>query len=165
VITGQNVVSKHWGLVRVGSILAGLVTTALVVLPAASASAAPTAGMPTATASAPTPAGAELPAGLASAAATVWCTLTADRGAEACFNPTGEHLQVCDTASDGHHPGVTYSINGGAAHNAQFNLGNGHCHDINLDIAETGNITFLAINYEGSTVQSVSPVITVSARG
>jgi hypothetical protein len=24
----------------------------------------------------------------------------------ACFDPTGEHLYFCDTAADGHHPGV-----------------------------------------------------------
>ncbi|MDI5968117.1 hypothetical protein POF50_001930 [Streptomyces sp. SL13] len=88
-----------------------------------------------------------------------------DGGALACFNPTGEHLYVCDNAADGHHPGVNYFITGGSWKNAQYDLGNGACHDLNLDIAESDDITYQACNYEGSTALSCSVYETVSARG
>lgn len=90
---------------------------------------------------------------------------TADDGALACFVPYGEHLWVCDTAPDGHHPGVWYSINGGTWVNKQYDLRNGNCHDINLDIAESGYITFYAVNYEGPTALSYSEIFTVDAQG
>lgn len=91
--------------------------------------------------------------------------ITDDGGASACFVPYGEHLWVCDEKADGHHPGVVYWINGGSAHYADYDLGAGHCHDINLSIAESGYIDFYAVNYEKSTPLSYSPTVEVSANG
>jgi len=89
-----------------------------------------------------------------------------DGGAMACFNPTGEHLFVCDTDDDGHHPGAWYVIGNGIGwHNPQYNLGAGNCHDINLDLAETDTITYQACNYEGTRELSCSSYALVSAKG
>ena len=88
-----------------------------------------------------------------------------DGGAMGCFNPTGEHLFVCDTAADGHHPEVDYSINGGTWTGAAYDLGAGNCEDVNLDIAESGSISYLACTVEGTTALSCSGYITRSANG
>ena len=115
-------------------------------------------------------------AGTASAAVTVAAATAAgscghavfspDGGAMACFNPTGEHLLVCDTDDDGHHPGAWYVIGNGIDwHNPQYNLGAGNCHDINLDLAETDTITYQACNYEGTRELSCSSYALVSAKG
>jgi hypothetical protein len=89
-----------------------------------------------------------------------------DGGAMACFNPTGEHLFVCDTDDDGHHPGAWYLLEAGINwHNVQYNLGAGNCHDVNLDMAESAYIQYQACNYEGSTELSCSPYAIASAQG
>lgn len=103
----------------------------------------------------------------ATAASTSDCygVVSPDGGSTVCFQPYGEHLYVCDTAADGHHPGTWYWVNSGALHNKQYNLGNGYCHDINLSLAESSWITFQACNYEGSTELDCSDWISVSAKG
>lgn len=89
-----------------------------------------------------------------------------DGGAMACFNPTGEHLFVCDTDNDGHHPGAWYVIGAGIDwHNPQYNLGAGNCHDINLDMPESYTITYKACNYEGTRELSCSDYTLASANG
>jgi hypothetical protein len=88
-----------------------------------------------------------------------------DGGAMVCFNPTGEHLYICDERSDGHHPGAWYSINAGAFHNPQYSLGIGNCHDLNLDMAESSWIGYQACNYEGSAEISCSGYKNYSANG
>ncbi|MET8910369.1 hypothetical protein [Micromonospora sp. NPDC004551] len=88
-----------------------------------------------------------------------------DGGAFACFAPYGEHLWVCDTGNN-HHPVVNYAINGGSwSGNKHYYPGYGNCVDIDLDIAESGYITFTVANYEGSTFVSGSRVFEVSANG
>lgn len=89
-----------------------------------------------------------------------------DGGAFACFVPYGEHLWLCDTAADGHHPAVRYRINGGSWTIKHADLSNGNCIDYNLDIAETGYIEFEPRNYEGSTIISYGPISPrISANG
>jgi len=89
-----------------------------------------------------------------------------DGGAMACFNPTGEHLFVCDTDDDGHHPGAWYLLTAGVNwHNVQYNLGAGECHDLNLDMAESAYIQYQACNYEGSTPLSCSSYALAPAEG
>ncbi|OZV76640.1 hypothetical protein CA850_26575 [Micromonospora echinospora] len=88
-----------------------------------------------------------------------------DGGALACFVPYGEHLWVCDTRADGHHPGVAYRVNGGSWVYRDYDLGNGNCRDIDLDIAESGYIELVPRNYEGSTMVSDGPTFRVSAQG
>jgi hypothetical protein len=103
-----------------------------------------------------------------SASVSVTCygaVVSTDGGALACFNPAGEHLYVCDTAGDGHHPGAWYFTTGGSWHNPQYSLGEGYCHDINLDMAESSYITYQACNYEGTTELSCSVYKTMSADG
>src|SRR3954464_3132116 len=106
-------------------------------------------------------------AGTANAAVTVAAVSAAgscghavfspDGGAMACFNPTGEHLFVCDTDDDGHHPGAWYVIGAGINwHTPQYSRGPAPCHDINLDMAETDTITYQACNYEGTRQLSCS---------
>ncbi|WP_157437538.1 hypothetical protein [Actinoplanes subtropicus] len=108
-----------------------------------------------------------LPAAAASAAGTCGHSVhSPDGGATVCFNPTGEHLLVCDTNDDGHHPGAWYVIGNGINwHNPQYNLGAGNCHDINLDLAETDTITYQACNYEGTKELSCSSYAVVGAAG
>jgi hypothetical protein len=119
-----------------------------------------------------------LPASVASAATpTTVAAVTAagscghavfspDGGAMACFNPTGEHLFVCDTDADGHHPGAWYLLTAGVNwHNVQYNLGAGDCHDLNLDMAESAYIQYQACNYEGSNELSCSSYALAPAQG
>ena len=108
---------------------------------------------------------AERPSVVTAADTNCYGGYTYDGGALACFVPYGEHLWVCDAAADGHHPGVWYRINSGSWVNAQYDLGAGNCHDINLSIAESGYITFYAVNYEGPTALSYSDTFLVSASG
>jgi uncharacterized membrane protein len=103
-----------------------------------------------------------------SASATAECygtVISSDGGALACFNPTGEHLYICDSDSDGHHPGAWYFTTGGSWHNPQYSLGLGYCHDVNLDMAESSYITYQACNYEGTAELSCSVYKTMSADG
>ena len=89
-----------------------------------------------------------------------------DGGAMACFNPTGEHLFICDTDADGHHPGAWYLLTAGVTwHNVQYNLGAGECHDLNLDMAESAYIQYQACNYEGSSELSCSSYALAPAEG
>jgi hypothetical protein len=91
---------------------------------------------------------------------------TEDLGAFACFKATGEHLYICDTAPDGHHPAVHYKINNGSWSSLlHYDLGSGYCHDINLDLPEADTVWFQAFNYEGTTQWSHSPVVYAFARG
>lgn len=93
------------------------------------------------------------------------CYGIATTGAWSCFQPYGEHLYLCDTAADGHHPGSWYRVNGGSWHNVQYNVGNGNCGDLNLAIGESGYIDIQACNYEGSTELNCSGIRRVSANG
>lgn len=107
-------------------------------------------------------------------AATVSCVgsgygypaLSSDGGSEVCFNPTGEHLKICDGRDDGHHPGAWYSISGAIPKNVSYDVGYGNCHDLNLSIPETGYISYQACNYEKSAqVGECSEWVTVNAGG
>jgi hypothetical protein len=108
-----------------------------------------------------------LPSSMASAAGACGHSVQSpDGGATACFNPTGEHLVVCDTAADGHHPGAWYLLTAGVEwHNVQYNLGAGECHDLNLDMAESAYIQYQACNYEGSNELSCSSYALAPAKG
>ena len=88
-----------------------------------------------------------------------------DGGALVCFVPYGEHLWICDTAADGRRPGATYRINGGAWTTRHYDLRHGNCHDLDLDIAESGYIEFIPRNYAGSTLVSSGSTYRVSAQG
>jgi hypothetical protein len=105
-------------------------------------------------------------AGVSAAGACGHAVFSPDGGAMACFNPTGEHLLVCDTDADGHHPGAWYLLTAGVNwHNVQYNLGAGDCHDLDLDMAESAYIQYQACNYEGSTELSCSPYALAPAQG
>jgi hypothetical protein len=107
-----------------------------------------------------------LPASAASAAACGHAVFSPDGGAMACFNPTGEHLKVCDTDDDGHHPGAWYLLDGGISwHNVQYSLGAGNCHDVDLDMPESALIEYKACNYEGTRELSCSGYALASAEG
>jgi hypothetical protein len=88
-----------------------------------------------------------------------------DGGAYVCFNPTGEHLWICDNAADGHHPGAHYGVDSGANHQVDYDLGFGNCQDVNLDLAETSTIHYKACNYEGSVELDCSSWVYYSAMG
>ena len=107
-----------------------------------------------------------MPASAASAAGSCGhAVFSPDGGAMACFNPTGEHLFICDTDSDGHHPGAWYVRRDLLWHNVQYDLSAGNCHDLNLDMAESESITYYACNYEGTEELGCSSWATVSANG
>lgn len=76
-------------------------------------------------------------------------SVSSDGGAMACWSKANNTLWVCDTAADGHHPGVWYSLDRGAGINRQFNLGSGSCSGIG--VANGHLLRFWAANYEGST--------------
>jgi len=92
-------------------------------------------------------------------------TVSRDGGAMVCFNPTGEHLYVCDLKADGHHPGVEYSIDEAPTKQADYDLTANYCHDLNLSMSEHSHVTYWAINYEGAAELSISEPITASAAG
>ncbi|CAM04652.1 hypothetical protein A8924_5797 [Saccharopolyspora erythraea NRRL 2338] len=75
-----------------------------------------------------------------------------DGGAMVCFNPTGEHLYICDNASDGHHPVARYYRSDSSGLKTKHaDVGFGTCLDHNLSIPDSGWINYQACNYEGST--------------
>lgn len=91
---------------------------------------------------------------------------TTDAGASACFVPHGEHLWYCDNKADGHHPGVEWAVNHASTfEHRDSRIGDGNCQVIDLSIAESGTITFYALNYEDEAQVSVSNRFTVSADG
>jgi hypothetical protein len=108
------------------------------------------------------PASAASAAGLCGAGSTV---VSPDGGSAVCFNPTGEHLWVCDNASDGHHPGAWYRVNSDANHQVDYDLGFGNCHDVNLDTVESATVHYQACNYEGSVELNCSAWVSYSAEG
>lgn len=77
--------------------------------------------------------------------------ISPDRGATACFKEDGEHLGICDTKADGHHPVVFYSIPSmpPGSFRRDWHGMNGTCLDINLDLPEGTEISYFACNYEG----------------
>ncbi|MEU7527600.1 hypothetical protein AB0A74_17830 [Saccharothrix sp. NPDC042600] len=90
-----------------------------------------------------------------------------DGGAMTCFNPTGEHMYVCDIKADGHHAAAwfkgTYDTYGGYRHNYE---GNGTCLDVDFDMPENTAIKYDSRNMEGDTLLSVSaPTGWISANG
>lgn len=95
-------------------------------------------------------------------AATSCHSTSSDGGATICFDPAGEHLYVCDTAADGHHPAVWYQgsddYNLGQHGTADYYGGYGSCGDLNLSMPEDTSIRFYAINREGSTNLSYGPM-------
>jgi hypothetical protein len=135
----------------VGAIALSTATAISFVLPAAGASAATPATV--------------AQADVVAAGSCGHAVFSPDGGAMACFNPTGEHLFICDTDNDGHHPGAWYLISGINWHNPQYSLGAGECHDLNLDMAETASIQYKACNYEGTRELSCSSYALASARG
>ena len=138
----------------VGSVALTAATAISFVLPASGASAATST------------AGSADVAAVTAAGSCGHAVFSPDGGAMACFNPTGEHLFVCDTDDDGHHPGAWYLLNGGVEwHNVQYSLGAGQCHDLNLDMAESAYIEYQACNYEGTTQLSCSSYALASAEG
>ncbi|MGW5051821.1 hypothetical protein [Actinokineospora sp. NPDC004072] len=91
-----------------------------------------------------------------------------DGGALACFNPTGEHLYLCDTAADGSHPEVRYQGNhdGSTWGLARNYAGAGQCVDINLTMAEDTFIRYTPQNWDGNRRMSDGPTTGwISARG
>ncbi|TDC95548.1 hypothetical protein E1161_04800 [Saccharopolyspora aridisoli] len=90
-----------------------------------------------------------------------------DSGAMVCFNPTGEHLYICDNASDGHHPVARYYRSDSSGLKTKHaDVGYGTCLDHNLSIPESGWINYQACNYEGSTQLSCGYFSgRISARG
>ncbi|MFI5891609.1 hypothetical protein ACIA5D_16010 [Actinoplanes sp. NPDC051513] len=135
----------------VGAVALTVATAISFVLPATTASAA--AGTATLTVE-------------AAAGSCGHAVFSPDGGAMACFNPTGEHLFVCDTDADGHHPGAWYLLTAGINwHNVQYDLGAGDCHDLNLDMAESAYIQYQACNYEGSAELSCSSYALAPAKG
>jgi hypothetical protein len=156
----------------VGAAALSAATVLSFVLPASAADAATAASATAAWATAASATAASATAASATAAAVSaagscgHAVFSPDGGAMACFNPTGEHLFVCDTDDDGHHPGAWYVIGNGIDwHNPQYNLGAGDCHDIDLDLSETSTITYQACNYEGTRQLSCSSYALVSAKG
>jgi hypothetical protein len=93
-----------------------------------------------------------------------WVSTT---GAKVGWNPTGEHLGICDTAADGHHPVAFYylSTRPGYEYRADASVGNGGCADLNFDLPESATIRYAACNAEGETLLNCSGFITESARG
>lgn len=80
-----------------------------------------------------------------------------DGGALVCFNPYGEHLYICDTASDGHHPVARYYRSDKSGQKVKHaSVGAGYCYDHNLSIPESGWVNYQACNYEKDTVLSCS---------
>jgi hypothetical protein len=78
-------------------------------------------------------------------------------GSEVDFDPTGEHLFVCDTKADGHRADGFFFTSANATTMLGTNAnGNGTCVDFNLSIAESGWIDFEACTAEGSTVLNSS---------
>ncbi|MFI6231888.1 hypothetical protein ACIBCR_31790 [Micromonospora echinospora] len=151
--------------VTAGALLAvGTPAPAALPRPVAPAATGPAATAPAATAPAATAPAATGPA-TTGVAPDCHGGYSRDGGALACFVPHGEHLWVCDTRADGHHPGVAYRVNGGSWVYRDYDLGSGNCRDIDLDIAESGYIDLVPRNYEGSTVVSDGPTFRVSARG
>ncbi|MCX2729772.1 hypothetical protein OOZ19_05940 [Saccharopolyspora sp. NFXS83] len=104
--------------------------------------------------------------GGASAQATCYYPV-ASGGALVCFNPTGEHLYICDRAADGHHPVARYYRSDKSGLKTKHaNVGNGKCLDWNLSIPESGWVDYRACNYEGSTALSCSSFSgRISAKG
>lgn len=94
-------------------------------------------------------------------ATTITCSVTT--GAEACFNPYGETLTVCDTAADGHHAGVYYyrSTSPNTLRRIDdADLGGGNCRTHQLaDIPESGWLEFYSYRAEGSTILNYGPFI------
>lgn len=88
-------------------------------------------------------------------------------GAKVGWNPTGEHLGICDTKADGHHPVAFYylSTSPGYEYRADANVGNGGCADLNFDLPESATIEYAACNAEGDTLLNCSGFVTESARG
>jgi hypothetical protein len=82
---------------------------------------------------------------------------SADGGAMVCWNPTGEHLYICDTASDGHHPAARYYRSDSAGLKSKHaDVSYGNCLDHNLSLPESGWVDYQACNYEGSSLLSCS---------
>jgi hypothetical protein len=93
-----------------------------------------------------------------------WVSTT---GAKVGWNPTGEHLGICDTKADGHHPVAFYylSTDPGYEFRADANVGNGGCADLNFDLPESASIEYAACNAEGDTLLNCSGFVTESANG
>ncbi|WP_432189728.1 hypothetical protein [Streptomyces sp. Tue6028] len=81
-----------------------------------------------------------------------------DGGAQACFQAYGEHLYLCDTKADGHHPAVIYDLDGTTSDTRVDGTGlsYGLCRDIDEDLPENHTIYFKVLNVEGSTTLSYS---------
>jgi hypothetical protein len=81
-----------------------------------------------------------------------------DLGAMVCFNPTGEHMYVCDVEADGHHPAARYQGSNDPGfsykHHSGPGSGVGTCLDVDFDMPEDTFIRYAAYNYEGDTLVS-----------
>ncbi|QUH00609.1 hypothetical protein HUO13_07060 [Saccharopolyspora erythraea] len=90
--------------------------------------------------------------GAVTAAECYYPVYSGDGGAMVCFNPTGEHLYICDNAKDGHHPVARYYRSDSSGLKTKHaDVGYGTCLDHNLSIPDSGWINYRACNYEGST--------------
>ncbi|WP_328448441.1 hypothetical protein OG780_14995 [Streptomyces sp. NBC_00386] len=81
-----------------------------------------------------------------------------DGGAQVCFQAYGEHILLCDSKADGHHPAVIYDLDFTTSDTRvdDATLSYGICRDIDEDLPENHQIYFKALNVEGSTTVSYS---------
>ncbi|WP_053720690.1 hypothetical protein [Saccharothrix sp. NRRL B-16348] len=88
-------------------------------------------------------------------------TRSYDLGAMVCFNPTGEHLYVCDVEADGHHPAARYQgshdTEWAYKHHTGPGSGVGTCLDVDFDMPENTSIRYAALNFEGARQVSGGP--------
>ncbi|UVS80288.1 hypothetical protein [Actinokineospora sp. UTMC 2448] len=90
-----------------------------------------------------------------------------DGGALVCFNPTGEHMFVCDTDGDGAHPEALYRGNHDSSWGRKKHYGGvGTCLDVNFTMAEDTFIQYQPQNWDGNLLVSRGPTTGwISARG
>ena len=95
--------------------------------------------------------------GVSAAAECFYPVQSPDGGALVCWNPTGEHLYICDTKSDGHHPASFYfRSDSGGVKEKHADVSAGNCLDHNLSLPESGWVNYQACNFEGSRELSCS---------
>lgn len=97
--------------------------------------------------------GSASPARAATAPAGCYHPVTSpDGGAKVCFVPDGDHLFVCDTKADGHHPVARFTRSDSSGLKEEHStLASPECTDVSLNIPEEGWVNYQACNYEGTT--------------
>jgi hypothetical protein len=85
-------------------------------------------------------------------------SVSSDGGACVWFDPVGEHIYVCDTREDGHHPEADYAAEeGDYAEDVAYYGGFGGCRDVDLSLGEGTWIEYRARNVEGTNTLSYGP--------